>query len=149
MRPMTRIIAKRAAIAAAVFVAVHSCLAMWEREELAIQGWIVRVARSAGCQPIFESRGMMWGPGGPFYGEDAKTRMFNWLASYGPWWSELLAAFAAAMVVYAVCSRLERWRWLGYRGETRCGWCGYGLKGLKEARCPECGRGFEGWVWPK
>ncbi len=40
-------------------------------------------------------------------------------------------------------------------GVTRCGWCGYELAGLKEARCPECGveiggepgeRGGQAWT---
>lgn len=142
MKPMTRVILKRVVIAAVVFVAVHSWMAMREHDSYAIQQWIVRQAKAAGCQPIFESRVMMWGPSGPFYGEDAKTRVFNWLASYGSWWAEMLAGFGAAAAVYGLCARFERTRVLGYRGETRCGWCGYGLAGLKEARCPECGRGI-------
>ena len=140
MRPMTRVIAKRIVIAAVVFVAVHSWMSIREKDTYAIQGWIVRQAKAAGCQPIFESRVMMWGPDGPFYGDDPKTRVFNWLASRGSRWAELLGGFAAAACVYGLCARYERTRVLGYRGETRCGWCGYGLKGLQEPRCPECGR---------
>lgn len=142
MRPMMRVIAKRVAVAVAAFVAVHTWVSARERESYGMQQWIVRQAKAAGCQPIFESRGMMWGPDGPFFGEDSKTRVFNFLAKYGPWWTGLLAGFGGALVVYAAATGLERSRVLGYRGETRCGWCGYGLKGLQEARCPECGRGI-------
>lgn len=142
MRPMTRIILKRIVLATVVFVAVHSWMAMQERESYAIQEWIVRRAKAAGCQPIFESRMMMWGPSGPFYGGDAKTRVFNYLATSGARWAELGAGFGAAAGVWLVCVRFERKRVLGYRGETRCGWCGYGLAGLREAKCPECGRGI-------
>jgi len=40
---------------------------------------------------------------------------------------------ALAMGVYVWKLRPRR------DGITRCGWCGYVLKGLREARCPECG----------
>lgn len=139
MRPAMRIALKRVTLAAAMFVVVHTMLAAHERDHVAIQQWIVRAAKNAGCQPIFESRGMMWGPDGPFYGDDLKTRVFNYLAMRGAWWVQLSAGFTAAMGTLAIASLFERTRVLGYRGDTRCGVCGYGLKGLKEPRCPECG----------
>ncbi len=140
MRSMTRILVKRVAISVAVFVCVHAFVSAVDQYR--IQQWFIEVAKAAGCQPVFESRVMMWGPNGPFYGEDFKTRAFNYLVTRGPWWVELMAALVPAMVVYGLCMRWERSRWLGYRGETRCGGCGYGLKGLKGVRCPECGRGI-------
>lgn len=33
--------------------------------------------------------------------------------------------------------------WASFRGEIECPLCGYNLRGLKEARCPECGGAFE------
>jgi hypothetical protein len=55
---------------------------------------------------------------------------------------EVSAAFAPALVSSAlVCLlmlRLMKRRW-AIDGYTRCGNCGYILKGLKEPRCPECG----------
>lgn len=142
MRPMTRVILKRVSVALVVFVSTHTWIAARQRESYSIQQWIVRRAKAAGCQRIFESREMMWGPDGPFYGDDAKTRVFNYLASRGTWWVELGLGFVAATGAWLLCRGFERTRVLGYRGETRCGWCGYGLAGLVEERCPECGRGI-------
>ena len=140
MRAVTRIMLKRMVLSVAVFAVVHSVCA--DRWRWPVQNWIVRRAKAAGCQPLFESRVMMWGPDGPFYGEGFKTRAFNYAATWGPWWAGVLGSFAAAVGVYGVGVRLERTRAMGYRGETRCGMCGYRLAGLKEAKCPECGRGI-------
>jgi hypothetical protein len=55
---------------------------------------------------------------------------------------EVSAAFAPALVssvlVCLLMLRLMKRRW-AIDGYTRCGNCGYILKGLKEPRCPECG----------
>lgn len=138
MGPSKRIMLKRVVLSVLVFTAVHAAFA--DRWKYPVQAWIVRRAKAAGCQPFFESRVMMWGPDGPFYGDGFKTSFFNFAASWGPWWAGMLGSFLAAVVVYLACVRLERSWVLGYRGRTRCGGCGYGLAGLKEAKCPECGR---------
>src|SRR5262245_22821642 len=104
-----------------------------------IRDWIVTLAKRAGCQPIFASRVLAWGPNGPFFGDDAKTRAFNLLAWLGPWWLSLAAGFAAALIAYALAARWSGWRLSGYRGPTRCGRCGYVLTGLRQPTCPECG----------
>ncbi len=134
------IIARRMAVSAAAFVVVHSLLAI--RYQWDIQEWMIGTARAWGAQPIFESRALAWGPDGPFFGDGWKVRVFNFMASRGAWWVELGAGLAAACLVYGVCLWWELRRWRGYRGETRCGGCGYGLKGLREMRCPECGKGI-------
>jgi hypothetical protein len=49
-------------------------------------------------------------------------------------------SFTLAAGLYWLCAGpLGRTRFFGYRGPTRCGACGYGLQGLREPKCPECG----------
>ena len=139
MRVVTRIMLKRTLLCVAVFAVIHGVV--MPRWEWPVQQWILDMARAAGCHAIYEDGGVMArGRGGPFAGDDLKERFFNYAADRGAWWVSLMAAFASVACVYGVCVRLERTRVLGYRGETRCGGCGYGLTGLKEPKCPECGR---------
>lgn len=50
----------------------------------------------------------------------------------------LLAIIPAISTTAAVLVLLRGWR--SPDGSTRCGQCGYILKGLTEPRCPECGQ---------
>ena len=53
-------------------------------------------------------------------------------------WFPLYAVFAAVAV-----PTLLVWRLLPKFPRGHCRRCGYNLTGLTEARCPECGAGFE------
>ena len=74
----------------------------------------------------------------PFFGEGGWVAVWNYVFDHGPRVWILAVSWAVAAGVF----------WLtGYRraapardGKTRCGACGYVLEGLKEPRCPECGR---------
>lgn len=61
---------------------------------------------------------------------------FDWLWSFALGWGTYLPPLLAALLAYHLLSaRRPR-----PDGHTRCGPCGYILKGLREPRCPECGR---------
>lgn len=45
----------------------------------------------------------------------------------------LVGPLVASLLTYALCPREKK------DGHTRCGKCGYILKGLTEPRCSECG----------
>lgn len=84
----------------------------------------------------------VYGKAGPFFGEGVKVDVWNFVWRQAGWAAAAGGAYGAAAGAYwAMCVPLGRTRVFGYRGETRCGGCGYGLRGLREARCPECGRG--------
>jgi hypothetical protein len=101
--------------------------------------WILDAGRAAGCG-LTQTGGIAWGPGGPFVGDGLRVRAFNILAREGVWLTGAGVGFTAAFLVYACLVRTEHWRLVGYRGPTRCGPCGYTLRGLRGPRCPECGR---------
>lgn len=80
---------------------------------------------------------------GPFRSARAVDRVCNGLYRHGPTAVVQGGSFLAAAGVYALLAGpLARTRLLRYRGPTRCGVCGYTLTGLREARCPECGKGL-------
>jgi hypothetical protein len=64
-----------------------------------------------------------------------------WNAAYlhGPSLLCALAAWLGAVLAFAALGGLGLPRPV-LDGRTRCGWCGYILSGLREPRCPECGR---------
>ena len=98
---------------------------------------IEKLGQAAGCDVV--QLGLTGaGAGGPFMGTGLRVRFFNLLARNGVWWSAAGAGFAAAMTLTMIGLRLEHTRLIGYRGPTRCGRCGYTLRGLREPRCPEC-----------
>jgi len=129
---------RRVAPALIVFGAVHVYADKVWRWPIAEH--VMRWGEAAGCQVIREG-GVVMGMDGPFFGGGPKTRVWNRVYRHAPWASAAGLAYIAAMVAYSVCAGpLGRTRLFGYRGQTRCGVCGYTLHGLKEPRCPECGR---------
>jgi hypothetical protein len=61
---------------------------------------------------------------------------FERLLSQGRMVAVMLFALGAALATYHVLTLRARPR----DGVTRCGHCGYALRGLSEPRCPECGQ---------
>lgn len=106
-----------------------------------VYGWIFRTAKRFGAKPVFES-------GAKFGSIDGRVFMEGTLAgwagnvayAHAGWVLPVLAGLVSGGVVYAVCAG-----WLGHtrlfagRGVTRCGRCGYELRGLREPVCAECG----------
>lgn len=72
--------------------------------------------------------------GGPFLNW---PRWANMLYGYACEWLPDAAAFSFGILVY---HSLTLWPRRRPNGDTRCGGCGYVLKGLSAPRCPECGR---------
>ncbi len=82
-----------------------------------------------------------------------RQRMPNWelwnlWEVYGPLWDVFLGSGEILVPVYALflavaVPTLLVWRFLPKFPRGHCRRCGYNLKGLTEARCPECGARFE------
>jgi len=137
MTAMKRIIAKRLLLSLFVFAAVRSALhgaaPYWVSER------IMQLGERMGCQVVRE-RFVVTSERGVFFGDDRKTTFFNFAYRNGEWTAYALAGFLAALGTYGLlCGPLATWRPMSYRGETHCGGCEYGLAGLREPRCPECG----------
>lgn len=103
-----------------------------DRLESRIRNMVFEAGRAAGCN-YFMSGGLLVGPDGPFFGggfEDA----FNFAWRTLPWAAAVLGAFAPSLAVFHVLirrsARPDRWHCV----------CGYSLAGLRDPRCPECGR---------
>ena len=65
----------------------------------------------------------------------------GWL-DLGKWESVLFVPLAYVFLVVAIPTLLV-WRLAPRFPRGHCRRCGYNLKGLTEARCPECGQPFE------
>ena len=59
------------------------------------------------------------------------------------YYSHVLTAAPLAIATYLLFLSLIAQRETRVEAESRCARCGYDLRGLPEARCPECGRPFE------
>jgi hypothetical protein len=73
--------------------------------------------------------------------QQAGTGVRAWSTTFSAWLGFpflLLAAYPAIAFVRGPLRRHRR------RAENLCAWCGYDLRGLPEARCPECGTRFGG-----
>ncbi len=106
-----------------------------------VYGWIFRTAKRFGAQPVFES-------GGKFGSIDGRVFMEGTLAGWAGnvayanvgWVLPVMAGMVCGGVVYAVCAGpLGHTRLFTSRGATRCGRCGYELRGLRVPVCAECG----------
>jgi hypothetical protein len=129
--------ARRLAVSLIVFGVVHAYVESHWRWP--IQSWILDAGKAAGCQ-VVEMGAIVNSPYGPFYGDDVRTRVWNWAYRTAGWGSAVAIAYAAAMAAYGLCAGpLGRTRVFGYRGPTRCGRCSYALHGLRQPVCPECG----------
>ena len=135
---MRRVILKRLIVCIPVFGLVW--LYVWGLHRYDVQSWIVDAGQRMGLQVTNMSGHIIWMEGGPFFGSGPRMRVANWIASNGVYTGGACAGFLGAAGAYGLCAWAYRWRPLGYRGRTRCGACGYGLSGLREPRCPECGR---------
>ncbi|MBC7836144.1 MAG: hypothetical protein H7Y88_13745 [Phycisphaerales bacterium] len=130
MRGCGRFIAGVAAAGAAFLVL--ALVSSWL--ELLFQRELLRGAEWAG---LMDAKG---GLGGQILG-------LNYLRN--PRWVHWVATALGAAVAYApavliamlVFPKVRHGRWRGARA-TRCGHCGTELRGLREAKCPACGRGF-------
>ena len=65
----------------------------------------------------------------------------SWNAWRAHWPTSLGVPLYAALVAVAIPTLLV-WRFVPKFPRGHCRRCGYNLKGLTEARCPECGTGF-------
>lgn len=139
MNPVRRVFLKRLSPALVGFGLV--CGYLQRNDEGQIRRWIVERGVDSG-QVVFRSGEIFVGEGGPFVGEDGPaTRAWNFAWRSAPWIVAAGAGFTGAGAVYVLCAwPLGRTRIFGYRGPTLCGWCGYHLSGLRQPRCPECGR---------
>jgi hypothetical protein len=100
---------------------------------------ILDLGQWSGCQVENISAHMLWTESGPYLGDDLKSRVFNGLVTHGQWSATTASGFITALAAYALMARRAGYRAPG-RGPTRCGHCRYILAGLREPRCPECGR---------
>jgi MFS family permease len=121
----------RIVLSALIFALVA---ALAERYEHEVRRLVFEWGKAAGCQ-YFQSGAIAVGPDGPFLG-GRHCGIYNFLWRNAPWILTYLVAFIPASVVYTVTARRRPPR----DGLTRCGTCGYILRGLAEPRCPECGR---------
>jgi hypothetical protein len=129
---------KRLLVSTLVFGLVW--LYVWGLHRYDVENWIVSGGQRVGLEVENISGHILWTEDGPFFGEGLRVRIANWLARNGGLHAAVWCSFLSAAAAYGLCARAYRWRVLGYRGPTRCGVCGYGLSGLREPRCPECGR---------
>ena len=139
---LTGYMTRRLAVALVCFGAAH--VLVDERLAGPIRSAIVSLGEAAGQRVAYISV-LVVGPDGPFLGEGSGTRVWNLAWRNAPWAAAAAAGWTAAMLAYAACASprlLGRSRLFAYRGPTRCGGCGYVLTGLREMRCPECGRGI-------
>lgn len=138
MRPARRVFLKRVLPAAVCFAAAE--VHVERTHDWDLRGWIVERGEAAGCA-VFRSGRYLVGERGPFFGDDLKHDAWNLAWRHGPLALSSVVGLVAAGCAYGVCAGpLGRTRVFGYRVATRCGGCGYALAGLREARCPECGR---------
>lgn len=120
-----------------VFAVVY---AIGERQQWRCQRLVFDVATGVSSVQYFASGPVFVGREGPFVGDGGATRFWNFVWRQAGWAPAPLAAAGAAMAVYLVRDAVARRRRCGAAdGITRCGTCGYELRGLREPVCPECG----------
>lgn len=122
-----------------MLVAFAVVFTIGERRQWRCQQWVFDVATKVSGVRYFASGPVLVGPQGPFIGEDATTRFWNFVWRQAGWAPAPLTASASAMAVYLVWDAMARRRHRAGDGVTRCGRCGYALSGLREPVCPECG----------
>ncbi|MFZ4575217.1 MAG: hypothetical protein ACOYN0_12515 [Phycisphaerales bacterium] len=132
-RRMLRCFWPAAVVLAVAFALLHPA-GDWARSV------IERTARSGGAKTMLSSQVFFVGPNGPFFGEGASVRFWNFAWTHVRWAVPTFGALGAATCTFALCSgRLGHFATFSPRGPTRCGRCGYALSGLREPVCPECG----------
>jgi hypothetical protein len=125
----------RLAAALAVFAAVHGYVAWYHGSKIGL--WVVGVGQAFGMN-VTQLSGKYVSPH-PFDGAGFWAAAWNHAYALGPPVICAMAAWLAAAAVFAAYGGLGSLR-RSRDGLTRCGGCGYILSGLKEPRCPECGR---------
>ena len=131
---MRRRAALRFASALLCFAAVHTYVdRAWEWR---LRDAVIGLGERCGGQVRNISGYIAIGESGPFTGGRTADRVFNFVWR-NTWAAAPLAGFAAAAGLSLILAGRAPAR---TRGVTTCGWCGYALRGLREPRCPECGR---------
>jgi hypothetical protein len=102
--------------------------------ERIVRQWCFELGAAAGCH-YFQSGVYAVGEHGPFFGGDYAP-LLNFAWRNFPWTLPTLPPLLLAAVTFRLTVRRPPAR----DGVTRCGWCGYALSGVREPRCPECGR---------
>jgi hypothetical protein len=127
--------AARFAAALAAFGLVSGYLTWFHQWRLA--AWVVRAGQAFGMD-VTQVSGKYVAPR-PFDGVGFWPAAWNAAFALAPPLLCAIAAWLAAAATFAACGGLGPLR--RFRdGRTRCGHCGYILSGLREPRCPECGR---------
>lgn len=103
-----------------------------DRLEDRIRNMVFEAGRAAGCN-YFMSGVLLMGRDGPFFGGSLED-VFNFAWRNLPWAATLLGAFAPSLAVFHVLNRRTA------RPDRLHCVCGYSLAGLRDPRCPECGR---------
>lgn len=133
-RPPRRRAALRSAAALLCFAAVHTYMdRVWAWH---IADAVLRIGETCGGQVRNISGYIALGESGPFTGGRKADTVFNFVWRQR-WAAAPLAGFAAAAGLSLILAGRAPPR---TPGVTTCGWCGYALRGLREPRCPECGR---------
>lgn len=133
MRRVLRLLVPMLIVFAVVFT-------IGDRQQWRCQQWVFEVATKVSSVQYFASGPVFIGGQGPFVGDDVATKFWNFVWRQAGWAPAPLSASVAAMTVYVVRDAVARRRRFGAGdGITRCGTCGYELRGLREPVCPECG----------
>jgi hypothetical protein len=104
-----------------------------------LRNWTMHLGERLG-QTVYYISVPVIGREGPFHGDGPVTAAWNFAWRHVSWAIPALGGYAAAAGAFGALGRRTGAGRRPRDGQTRCGGCGYILRGVREPRCPECGR---------